>query len=166
MQWITANEINTAAFTVQRSTNGSDFTAIGSVAANGNTSSKTTYNFSDGQPSSNKNYYRLKMTDKDGSFIYSSVLALTLQETAAITYKLSPNPAKTYLQLQVNFKKDEIINIKVFDAVGKTIITQKSNVSIGTNVITINNCNTLKNGSYFVQMIVNGDVTTQKLIVE
>lgn len=166
LQWTTANEINTASFTVQRSTNGVDFIDIGSVTANGNTNSKTTYAFTDPQPNINKNCYRLKMIDKDGSFTYSSALAFTLQEATTITFKLSPNPAKTYVQLQINSKKDETINIVVFDAVGKTIITQKSGVSIGTNVITINNINTLKSGLYFVKMIVNGEANTQKLIVE
>ena len=73
LQWQTAQEQNTRDFTIERSTDGQNYTAIGTVDAAGNSTSVRTYSFIDRTPQPNANYYRLKQSDIDGKFTYSPV---------------------------------------------------------------------------------------------
>ena len=73
LQWQTAQEQNSLDFSIERSTNGTNYTAIGDVPAAGNSNSPRDYSFTDAAPATGLNYYRLKETDLDHHFMYSAV---------------------------------------------------------------------------------------------
>ncbi len=73
LQWQTAQEQNSLDFSIERSTNGTNYTAIGDVPAAGNSNSARDYSFTDAAPATGLNYYRLKETDLDHHFMYSTV---------------------------------------------------------------------------------------------
>jgi hypothetical protein len=73
LQWTTATEQNTGSFTIQHSTDGENWTSIGQVAAAGNSSQQLQYNFTDNNPASGNNFYRLQETDANGISHYSPV---------------------------------------------------------------------------------------------
>jgi hypothetical protein len=60
LQWITASELNTDKFEVEKSTVSGVWNTIGSKTAAGNSNIKLTYNFTDNNPVVGDNYYRLK----------------------------------------------------------------------------------------------------------
>ena len=77
LNWITETEMNSDRFEIKRLTlNNSNWIPIGVVSANGNSSTKSEYNFIDKNlnVSSEQVFYRLKMIDKDGYYKYSEVL--------------------------------------------------------------------------------------------
>jgi hypothetical protein len=77
LNWITASEKNSERFEIQKSeTTNAEWKTIGSVIAYSNTSNNTTYNFKDENIFINNNVvmYRLKMINKDGSFVFSQAL--------------------------------------------------------------------------------------------
>jgi hypothetical protein len=79
LQWQTTNEENTSHFEVERKLdNESNFTPAGTVAAKGNSSQTSTYNFLDKDilPKGRRFTYRLKMVDNDGKFTYSNTIQL------------------------------------------------------------------------------------------
>lgn len=72
LHWKTANEINIKEFSVERSLTGGQFQEIARVTANA--AFNNNYTFIDSGANalaSFKVYYRLKQTDRDGSFTYS-----------------------------------------------------------------------------------------------
>ncbi len=71
--WKTGEEKNLQHFVVERSTDGQNFSAIGTVAPKG---SNSDYRYEDASLSHFKNvfYYRLKIVDTDGSFEYTDSL--------------------------------------------------------------------------------------------
>ena len=73
LSWKTGTEINLGSFEIERSIDGNTWAAIGTVNAK-ETSSE--YGFIDATPVDGTNYYRLKMTDKDGAFEYSKVVSV------------------------------------------------------------------------------------------
>ncbi|MFC6224593.1 T9SS type A sorting domain-containing protein [Hymenobacter artigasi] len=88
--WTTASEKNSRDFTVERSTDGRSFEAVGTVAAVGNSSSTTVYAFHDKQPLASRAYYRLRQTDLDGTMTY---LTPVLVDGVALTEPtIAPNP--------------------------------------------------------------------------
>ena len=73
LQWKTEQEENTRDFTIERSTDDKTFSAIGIVAAAGNSTSSRTYSFMDVKPGPFNNYYRLRQSDIDGRFTYTAI---------------------------------------------------------------------------------------------
>jgi len=94
LSWTTTGEWNLQAFLVQRSTDGSYFSSIGTVNYNGS----HTYTFTDASPSATT-FYRLKMTDIDGQFSYSPVKKVDATSLAAI--RCYPNPTVDYVHLTI-----------------------------------------------------------------
>ena len=98
LTWQTIDEINTTDFKVERSTDGTNFTDIGSVTAIG--SGNNGYSFTDNQlPTASKFFYRLKMSDKDGVVNYSQTIVL--YSAAASGLSVYPNPAHGSAILQL-----------------------------------------------------------------
>lgn len=88
LSWTSTSESNVKDYTVERSKDGRIYLPIGSVAAlNRN---EAVYSFSDAAPLADENYYRLKMTDKDGTFRYSKVAFINNRN--GIKAQVFPNP--------------------------------------------------------------------------
>lgn len=66
-EWETASEINSDYFSVERSTDGINFTTIGNVFASGNSTWPVNYEFIDRSTTPGKLYYRLNQVDYDGT---------------------------------------------------------------------------------------------------
>ena len=71
-KWKTNNETNNSYFNIERSSDQSTFTSIGTVNANGNSRGQQ-YQFIDKLPLNGTSYYRLKQVDIGGNFKYSIV---------------------------------------------------------------------------------------------
>jgi hypothetical protein len=93
LNWRSVNESGISVYQVERSLNGSDFIALGTITADG--SSK--YVFTDKIPAEGLNYYRLKLLSKDGKVSYSKVLLINTRIKASIS--AYPNPATSQLTL-------------------------------------------------------------------
>lgn len=96
LKWSTASELNNAFFTIERSTDGNTFTAVGKVNGNGTTRLPSHYSFIDldapvSQPFTTY-YYRIKQTDVDGAASYSHTETITLYAHSYETIHLIPNP--------------------------------------------------------------------------
>ncbi|WP_224995187.1 T9SS type A sorting domain-containing protein [Cesiribacter sp. SM1] len=92
LEWASAKEWNFSHYTVERSSDGKEFTPIHTEYVNGDSHSSKTYSFLDMQPSFGANYYRLKATDIDDSFEYKGMaLAYSGMKGDLQVY---PNPAK------------------------------------------------------------------------
>jgi len=76
LQWQTSLEENSRQFIVERSTDGINYSEIGSVAAAGTSHTLRTYSFTDATPAPGTNYYRVKEQDLDSKLTYSSIRAL------------------------------------------------------------------------------------------
>ncbi len=98
LQWETANELNTSFFTIEYSNDNKTFKAIGQVPAKGYGSNA--YSFVDNSTALGIHYYRLKSTDKDGQFTYSSIIAISVGSTS-VAINLYPNPAKDLIKLEI-----------------------------------------------------------------
>lgn len=75
LSWITASELNTSHFEVLKSYDGEFWETIDYVSAQGNTNRISQYSSLDGQFSgqSGQVYYKLKVVDLDGTFLYSEL---------------------------------------------------------------------------------------------
>lgn len=98
LQWQVADQVDIDNYTVECSYNGRDFTAIGHIQANPNAESY--YQYTDNRPHlSSIAYYRLKMTELDGSYAYSRIISVTLprQNSNVLAY---PIPAHDFVRIK------------------------------------------------------------------
>lgn len=72
LDWSTSEEMNASHFSVLRSTDGRNFDEIGRIKASGATNAMLHYHFEDPSPEVS-NYYRLQITDTDGTFESSAI---------------------------------------------------------------------------------------------
>ena len=166
LYWTTHDEVNFASTGVEKSYDGISFNGIGNIAAKG-PDAVNEYSFVDANLAAHsaKVYYRLKLIDKDGKYSYSNTLMLTYQYNSN-SVLLFPNPAKSYTQVNLVSEKDEKQSIKVIDILGRTVITQSVYLTKGANEIVINGLANLQKGVYLVQLKVNGNTVTKKIIVD
>jgi hypothetical protein len=162
LNWETITEQNTSHFEIERSDNGINFNTIGSVNANGNSTDKKYYSFTDSNPLPKSNFYRLKMLDIDGIFTYSRVIAIKNENM--ITLDLFPNPTTDVLQVQIPSERKETTKINIIDAAGKQIYSQSVQLNEGTNAISIP-VDHLQNGSYYL-VVENESGRQSKLFIK
>jgi predicted small secreted protein len=121
LSWQVAQEENIATYTVERSADGRSFTALGSVASLGNTTSSRTYRYTDVQPVKGANYYRLKITEKDGRVSYSDIRLLNFGDKISIA--VYPNPAKSNATLT---GVEVGMSIRLLNMTGQVVVSQKA----------------------------------------
>ena len=148
LKWSSTNEINTDRFEIQRSSNGKDFTTIGSVKSYNNGKGKNDYSFTDAQPLKAVNYYRLKMVDKDGKYTFSAIRSIN--NTNSFDVAVYPNPVKNNLTLNFSSEKAIDVQIEIVSTEGKLVLSKKIHIAQGESKQTINTAS-LNAGNYFLK---------------
>lgn len=156
LHWKTSTEQHVSHFDVERSSNAIQFRSLGNVPAAGNSSVVQSYNFRDVQPLTGNNFYRLKMTDIDGSFKYSNVILLKRTGDNSII-SVYPNPATEAIHILLSGENDNsLVNASLFDRSGKLV---KSIQWKKSNTIKAIEISGLAAGVYTLR-IVNKDTVT------
>lgn len=94
--WNVGEEINVNSYVVERSSNGTDFTTVGTVSATG----KSNYSLADNMAVNETRYYRVKNVDIDGSSKYTPVIKVTGNKRASGQIQLYPVPAYDQVYVQ------------------------------------------------------------------
>jgi len=91
LQWTTASELNNDFFTIERSTDAEQWVEVNAIEGAGTTKKTSDYSTYDERPLFGKSYYRLKQTDFDGAFTYSSIVSVHYDMKWQL--KVVPNPS-------------------------------------------------------------------------
>lgn len=135
---------------LERSGDNRNFSSIYSLSATSSDLSQA-FNYSDNQPLSGINYYRLKITDLDSKVTYSPIIAILNKATGFEIINVTPNPISTGERavLNVTSAQNQKVDIAIYDVLGKKVITQSYTVIAGSNQIELN-VGKLAKGSYHV----------------
>ena len=151
--WVTENEQNLSQYEIEKSSDGSIFRRIASIAAV-NTAAKNTYTTKDSSPFNGNNFYRLKMIDEDGNFKYSDIVKVNADDPQHIS--VFPNPAHNFILLKgINDYK----TVKIVDVTGKIQLQQ--HITTGVKEI---NTSYLPAGMYLIHLIGSTKTITIKLV--
>ena len=163
IDWSTSLEINNSHFVVERSQDGKSFSAVAKVSGNGTTSSAHSYSITDEVLNAGSIvYYRLHQVDFDGKSNYSNIIAIKIAKENQIA-SVSPNPFTSYLNVNMQWSKNEMITARILNIQGKEVVSKKLLVSKGTNNVKIDELSNLPSGSYFIQFISATERMTQKI---
>lgn len=163
VEWSTASEVNNKQFDIERSRDGINFEAIGTISAGNNPSGIQQYFFNDMKPFAGVNYYRLKQVDKDGKFKYSSIAKVTIAQDKNV-YTVTPNPATTKAVVNV-YTEMKKTTIRLIDVSGKAVYTVSKPVINAGETLDIP-VSGLAKGYYLVMIECEAGRFTEKLVVQ
>ena len=102
LSWATATELNNDYFGIEKSIDGIQWNMLGNIPGAGSSTQILRYTFKDNMPDEGVQYYRLKQTDFDGTFTYSTAIAINFEGPAnGNSIAVYPNPNSSN---QLNFR--------------------------------------------------------------
>jgi hypothetical protein len=149
LEWLTSQEIDNDLFFVEKSQNGFNYTVIGQVASKapgGNSSGDINYQFTDLQPLSGNNYYRLRQVGKNNLINYSNPAIIPFV-LADWTVQVYPNPVRNIVNLKIYTSQKEQYVLRMVNMLGQTVLVQPVTAEQGYNAFTIN-MSVLRKGMY------------------
>ncbi len=150
LDWATASEQNSKEFRVERSLDGNSFTAIGTVAAAGNSSSITTYQYTDrniDRLNSPVMFYRLKQVDMDNNFRFSNIIRLTYNQNEKPRSIVYPNPTQGMITVMVGDRQLVGTTATLFDEAGRLL--QNVKITADSQIFDLGR---YVNGIYFIRL--------------
>jgi hypothetical protein len=162
--WTTLSESNNDYFVVERSTDGINYVAAGTVKGAGNSNVKQIYNFNDATLSATQVvYYRIRQVDLDRKQNLSSTVSLRLDGIRIKNYTAYPNPFTSILKLQLESAAPETVNVRLSNAAGQVVKTLVVSLQKGNNAVILSGLESVKAGFYLLEMISSEGVQTQKI---
>jgi hypothetical protein len=139
LNWITAQEMNSEVFEIERSNDGSSWTKVGSVAAKGNSSIASAYSYSEVVKGGASYSYRLKMVDIDNKSEYSPIVKVSFNNSNSANIKTYPNPATNFFAVDGDAGTMQLQVINMSGAVVKTINGYVANTKVSLNGVVAGN---------------------------
>ncbi|MDX5394976.1 MAG: T9SS type A sorting domain-containing protein, partial [Hymenobacteraceae bacterium] len=164
LNWSTASEINNKHFVVERSQNGKEFVAVGTVKGNGTTNQAHVYSFTDQEPLKGQSYYRLKQVDTDDKFEYSRVAAVKFMSEYS-SLQVYPNPAKQEVNLSFEAKENQFVQLQVLNMQGQQVLQLPFEATAGANELKLQ-LEKLTPGMYLINVTGSTFNSRNKLVIE
>ena len=156
LNWTSSNEFNVKNFTIERSSDGKLFNGLANITAQNK--NEASYTFTDKLLFEGVNYYRLKMTDNNGTITYSGIVSVINRRS--VKTEVFPNPALN--NITVSHAKAlagaTIVITNVDGQQVKTLNVQSG--AIQTNIAVDN----LQRGHYIVVFNNNGEKTIARFM--
>jgi uncharacterized repeat protein (TIGR01451 family) len=164
INWVTSLENGCKKYDVQRSTDGNMFNTVATVAGHGTTALQNSYSVTDDIAAVNSSvvYYRLVQVNADGKINYSKVIAVKLKGVLN-GFTVSPNPFSSYVNVNLEWNKTETTNAKVYNMLGKVVLSKNIQLSKGSNYVSIDELSGLPSGSYLLQINSSDGSTVRKI---
>ena len=159
LEWRTASETNNDFYTIERSANGTQWEAIGTASAVGNSSEVFHYHRFDSSPLAGVSYYRLRQTDLDGTSTLSNVVAVKLAGISGIESSIRTDQDGTWLDLIAEMSQDALVEL--YDLAGRIVLSNEMHLVEGHQSMRIN----LGFGAYVLAVRVGDEVITHKIIL-
>jgi stage V sporulation protein SpoVS len=160
ISWATSFEQNSSRFEIERSFDGVKWQSAGSVKAQGVSTDKQAYGFTDevGRNAALKKdlYYRLKQINDDGKVALSRLLVVRVYNTRALKMvSVTPNPAKNDIAVTTQLNETSFVAMKIFDASGAVVLNKALKADAGANSFIMEGSSHLQPGMYMLDVTVN-----------
>jgi hypothetical protein len=158
--WSTGSETGNDYFLVERSLDGSEFSAIGMIDGNGDSESINQYLFNDNfnglKQKGGTLYYRLRQVDFDGTASFTKVIAVECSADL-MAVNIYPNPAGNQLFVEVPTSSGQL---RIYNISGQKLSSKTLNSLV--NEVDLSE---LIEGTYFIQLIGDSFSHTEKLVI-
>ncbi|MCG2615532.1 FG-GAP-like repeat-containing protein [Terrimonas sp. NA20] len=150
LDWLTVDEQRLSHYEVERSFDGVTFTKIAEVTAKDQ--QRNNYLFPDEKPVFGNNYYRLKVMDDDGKYVYSNTVVVKFDQKSMGLVTIAPNPAQQQVSIRLTgFEKGEY-TLRLFNTAGILFETRKINLREHQQTEVMNRNRNIVPGVYMVTL--------------
>ena len=164
LTWEVENAYQHAYFTIERGTDGRTFEPLFKLSDALSSSHEGTFKWLDNDPIIGiKSYYRIRQTDLNGNFSFSSTLSLTLTSPFSLT--IYPNPLLANRPLQVTYflPTSGNISFRLVDGMGRAVYEKRIHAEIGKGNLTLPI--SLAKGIYFLLVNTPEEKVVKRLVV-
>jgi hypothetical protein len=159
VQWQTSREENAKNFEIEYGTDGTSFTDAGSVAAK-NIATGSAYSFMHAISYDGTVFYRLKMTDIDGSYKYSNTVTVFLNNTGKNI--ISPSIINNGV-MNINLASLKYNSVELISMNGGLVFKENIKGRSGNTSVSVGK---LSPGIYIVRLIGNKNTSSQKIVIQ
>lgn len=161
LQWKVSQEENLSRYELERSTDGFVYTSVATVPSQ-NQTAVTTYSHQD-NTNLFETYYRLKIIDIDGRFIYSSVVFIR-KSGVKDEFSVMGNPFNKEIILKYKIASSKKIVVQLYNTAGSLVRKEEYVTTPGSGLYTITGFQNLNSGIYFLKINSGGDQQTIRLL--
>jgi hypothetical protein len=140
LEWSTATEKDNDYFTIDRSADAIAFETLANVAGAGNSDVPRLYSYADTPIPEGLQvcYYRLKQTDRNGKYVYSDVIPVSMPLLKDDPPEIYYTASSGLLNIRTKLEMEGNVRIDITDAVGKIFFQQEACIETkGKNVVQI-----------------------------
>lgn len=150
LEWTTVEEEGNSMFVVERSSDGAEYDAVGTVVGIGDSDETVDYSFLDIMASGERIYYRLKQVDLDGASSYSRIYEMEKKmANNMMVVSMSNLNANESIDVTLDAMKEGNITCYVKNRKGEIVLEQKAVLTNGLNDIRVD-LSSLKPDTYKV----------------
>jgi endonuclease I len=170
LRWTTATEVNNSGFDIERSSSyqGTPFQKIGYVPGRGTSSAPSQYLFVDRNLSAGLYSYRLKQIDRGGTFKYSNIAVVSIDQVAKV-FRLNqnyPNPFNPSTTIEFSLEQDGRATLKVFSLLGQEVATLFDGQAAAGQLMKVTfDASRLSSGVYFSRLQAGGHTVIRRMML-
>jgi hypothetical protein len=171
LNWSTATEINNSGWNIERKKLNEnleqDWERIGFVEGSGNSTTIQNYSFTDNDLTSGKYQYRLKQIDFDGSFNYSDIIEVEINQlpTEFKLHQNYPNPFNPSTTIKFDLSSAAFVNLSIYNSIGEKVATiVNEQLDAGTHSVRFD-ASILSSGIYIYRLSADNSVITNKMLL-
>ncbi len=160
LHWTLAGQQENLRFEIQRSADGSSFSAIGTVDA----SSGTAYTFADPETAASL-YYRIRLLDGSGERGFSQVISLRRAVSPA-SASIRPNPFRDQILIHLSNAEAGELDIDLRNVLGQDVSHRSQEISSANPDAGMSGLERLPAGTYFLTLNYSGKTEQVRLVKE
>jgi hypothetical protein len=145
LTWVIGIQQNVSHYEVEYSTDGVNFSSVGSLPARSG-SVHLTYSYLHKITNSKTGYYRIKVVDLDGGVMYSAIEVVKPQQLIA-TLSTYPNPTVGQMKVKIPTSIHGTYYLKLYDEAGKLVLSKAMQAPQGVTEVDLN-INACATGTY------------------
>jgi hypothetical protein len=162
LEWETSSEVNSRHFVLEKSFDGISFRKIATIPAAGNSNGTLRYSYTDSEPLTENNFYRLRSVDLDNKEKLSNIVLVKLPNAGQGIVVLG-NPFKDNILLRFVKAPRGKVEMRLIDMGGRVVARQsltQPNQQLTFGAVPAN----LSNGVYQLQVVVDGAIFNQQVV--
>ena len=164
IEWATAIELDNDFFTIERSTDGINFSTIAKIEGKGTYSGTSKYSFTDLRPVNGTSYYRLTQTDFDGTSKTFEAVRSVREDVVETTVSVLQNPSsRNRILYSIDAERNNEYSVSLIDTNGQ-VIAQTNVVVENSDTYSIEGLSLTK-GVYLLNVNNNQERIVKKVLV-
>jgi subtilisin-like proprotein convertase family protein len=164
LQWVVINDTESSLYVLERSSDGINFQAIGSIPSE-MVNYEHRYEFQDNNPGNGTKYYRIKTLGFENNHEYSKIIALNHENISSDAVSIYPIPAEDKLNVMLTTKSNGNLRYEIKNTLGQKVAEGNTSINNGSNLIEID-INKLTPASYLLNLYFDGASLQRKIIKE